>query len=122
MRRRLMLVTTVILLAAIAVVGATRPREAVARTQTFTATIGGPDEVEVNEACLFWTNPTGGTPPYTYSWNAGGTMSSSSGVTHTATSVGSYSVTLSVWDANNQLATDSKTVQVKADTPDPCPY
>ena len=58
-----------------------------------------------------FTDQTGGTPPFTYDWDFGDgtTMHANSGqtvVTHTYTSAGTYSVSLT---SHNEMGDDTKT-------------
>src|SRR5207244_1145460 len=64
---------------------------------------------------------TGGTPPYTFSWNFGDTGSNVLGgtslpntMTHTYTSTGIYTVTVIATDTNGKVGSASITVTVAA--------
>ncbi len=64
-------------------------------------------------AVYFTGSASGGTPPYTYSWNFGDTTTSSQqNPTHTYTAAGTYTATLTVRDAASATATASKTITV----------
>lgn len=55
---------------------------------------------------LFWTNATGGVPPYSYSWDFGdGDYGSGADVNHTYTFAGEFTATASVRDSTGILST-----------------
>jgi len=63
----------------------------------------------------FTANATGGSSPYSYSWNFGdGSTSSGQSVSHSYLLPGSYVVTLTITDANGQTFTTSQTIIVLA--------
>src|SRR5207253_655066 len=61
----------------------------------------------------FTGSATGGTQPYSYSWDFGdGTTASGQTVSHSYLLPGSYVVTLTITDANSQTSTTSRTIIV----------
>ena len=61
----------------------------------------------------FTGSATGGTQPYSYSWDFGdGTTASGQTVSHSYLLPGSYVVTLTITDANGQTFTTSRTIIV----------
>ncbi|HEX4919326.1 MAG TPA: PKD domain-containing protein, partial [Candidatus Bathyarchaeia archaeon] len=67
----------------------------------------------VNTAVGFTAAATGGTAPYSYSWNFGdGVTGSGLTTTHTYSTVKSYNVTLTVTDAASGIAKSSLIVQI----------
>jgi len=63
---------------------------------------------------IFVASATGGVRPYNYSWSFGdSTTGSGSPVSHTYQSDGSYIVTLTLTDTNNQTANTNETITVK---------
>src|SRR5947207_605303 len=61
----------------------------------------------------FTGSATGGTQPYSYSWDFGdGTTASGQTVSHSYLLPGSYVVTLTITDANGQTSTTSRTIIV----------
>ena len=76
-------------------------------------------EATIEQPVTLYGSATGGKAPYTYSWDFGdGTSTSDSGqfipktIQHTYLRAGSYTVTLTVIDANGDMATDTSTVVV----------
>jgi PKD repeat protein len=64
----------------------------------------------------FTGSATGGTPAYTYSWNFGdGTTSTSQNPSHTYSTAGTYTATLTVKDSASPANTASSTVTITAD-------
>ncbi len=84
-----------------------------ALTADFTTT---PSSPEVGLSTSFTASQNGGTAPYMYSWvfGDGSPTASGSPVNHTYTAPGSYTVTLTVGDADGLSATASHTVSVAA--------
>ena len=66
----------------------------------------------------FEANVTGGTVPYTYSWNFDDDSEESNDQTvlHTFENAGSYNVTLTITDTNNQTASHSIEIRVQEGT------
>jgi PKD repeat protein len=65
------------------------------------------------QTVTFSGSATGGTAPYTFTWNFGdGTSATGSSAGHAYAAQGSYIVTLSVTDANGQSALVSKTIAI----------
>jgi len=64
-------------------------------------------------AVTFTASASGGSSPYTYSWDFGdGTTATGASVSHSYLLPGSYTVTLTVKDANGQTVTTSQTITV----------
>ena len=84
-------------------------------------TIGGPTSVKPNKQCYWWANTSGGTPSYGWSWS-GGLSGWSYGYEYFATtpSSGSFTVAVTVTDANGATATATKLVTVSSLAPT-CP-
>jgi len=92
-------------------------------TSTFTTTDGSPPTANAgldkngNEgsSISFTGASTGGTAPFTYSWDWGDGTATTTGTltpTHTYADNGAYTVTLTVTDATNRTATDTAAVTV----------
>jgi prepilin-type N-terminal cleavage/methylation domain-containing protein len=77
--------------------------------QPLSVSISGPTSVNVGNAASYTAQVTGGTSPYTYSWDNGSTGSSA---TYTWSSTGTYTVSVTVRDAAGQNASGSLTVTV----------
>ena len=72
-----------------------------------------PTSPEVNESVTLTATTAGGTNPFTFSWNFGDSTSASGNiVSHTYSSAGSYTVTLTAKDANVQTVTSTQTLLV----------
>jgi PKD repeat protein len=69
----------------------------------------------------FQANLTGGTEPYTYVWNFGdgSEESNEQTVSHTFEEAGTYNITLTVTDSEDQTASDSIEINVEAAAPSP---
>jgi len=77
------------------------------------ADAGGPYTVLVGESLTLDGSVTGGTSPYTWSWDLGdGDTADIEDPTHTYTSEGVYTVTLTVTDDEGLMDTDTATVTV----------
>jgi PKD repeat protein len=82
-----------------------------AATATANPTSG---QIPVNVS--FTGTGTGGTPPYTYNWNFGdGATSASQNPTHSYTTVGNYTATLTVTDSSSPPSTATSSVTIAAD-------
>lgn len=79
--------------------------------------ISGPSRVKPNQACGWWANPTGGVPPYSYSWVPSGTMDGNEVIESF-----SASGTLTAWvsDAAGQQASKAQAITVSQSAPN-CP-
>ncbi len=80
-----------------------------------------PTRPVAGDSISFSSTATGGTPPYTFSWNFGDIASNVPGgtslpntMTHTYTSTGTYAVTLNATDTNGKIGSASATVTVAA--------
>ncbi len=80
-----------------------------------------PTRPVVGDSISFNSNVTGGTPPYTFSWNFGNAASNVPGgtslpntMTYTYTSAGTYTVTVNATDTNGRIGSASATVTVAA--------
>jgi len=75
-----------------------------------------PTSGQVPLTISFTGNATGGSSPYTYSWNFGdGTSSSTQNPSHTYSTAGDYTATLTVTDSASSQ--DSESVTINASTP-----
>lgn len=73
-----------------------------------------PSSPDAGDNIIFVASATGGVQPYNYSWSFGdSTIGSGSPVSHIYQSDGSYTVILTVADANNQTASAIVTLAVK---------
>jgi len=73
----------------------------------------------VNQAIQFTGSASGGKPPYTFSWNFGdGGFSSSQNPVHTYTSSGTYTVGITVTDADNYSSTHTTKAVITSSTVD----
>lgn len=71
--------------------------------------------VNPNNVVDFFSNVTGGTAPYTYNWSFGtGSGASTANPTHTFGSPGTYTISLTVTDANGLTCTYSDSVIVNS--------
>ena len=78
-------------------------------------TISEPSQVEAGCANSWVAYPTGGTPPYTYAWTAGGASydtGSDAQLTLAPASQGTFYITVRASDANGNVSTASLTVTV----------
>src|SRR5213076_1406682 len=73
----------------------------------------------VGDSISFNSTATGGTSPYTFSWNFGDSASNVPGgtslpntMTHTYTRAGTYTVTVNATDTNSKIGSASATVTV----------
>ena len=79
---------------------------------------GGPYSGEVDETIQFTGFATGGTEPYTWSWDFGdGETSDVQNPTHAYTEAGEYTATLTVTDAAENTATDTADVTITEPAP-----
>jgi len=73
-----------------------------------------PSSPDAGDNIIFVASATGGVQPYNYSWSFGdSTIGSGSPVSHIYLSDGSYTVILTVTDANNQTASATETLAIK---------
>src|SRR5256712_3135338 len=88
-----------------------------ALTASFTYT---PSNPTAGQTVSFTGTTSGGTPPYSYSWNFGdGGSASGSSTSHVYQTAGSYNVALKVTDAGGQTANSAQTVTVSNPPPQP---
>ena len=81
-------------------------------TASFTFTPSAPIN---GTAVAFASSATGGTAPYTYSWNFGdGTSATGASPTHTYSKVGPYNVTVTTTDSNGATSSSTQRVTVSA--------
>ena len=74
-----------------------------------------PNSPEMNSAVTFTATVSGGTEPYAFSWNFGdGTSATVNPASHAYASTGSFTVTITVSDANGAAANHSQVVTVAA--------
>jgi hypothetical protein len=79
---------------------------------------GGPYSGEVDETIQFTGFATGGTEPYTWSWDFGdGETSDVQNPTHAYTEAGEYTATLTVTDAAENTETDTAMVTITEPAP-----
>jgi hypothetical protein len=80
--------------------------------------IDGPTSVRPNTMCAWWAVASGGTTPYTYTWSGPSSNASTGGEYYgTSPSSGSFTVTVTVTDANNDTDVESKQVTVDSRAP-----
>lgn len=109
--------TTAAILAVVA--GASGPAaEAAVAGKSPTVTIDGPSSVRPNTMCAWWAVVNGNPTAYSYSWS-GPTPNESVGGEYygTSPSSGSFTVSVTVTDGNNNIAVDSKQVTVHSSAP-----
>jgi hypothetical protein len=83
----------------------------------------GPSQVRRYQTCTWRAQATGGTAPYTYTWDAypGATWTSYSyDFTGSTISSAGYTIEVTVTDANNQTATQTRYIQVSTSAPATC--
>jgi PKD repeat protein len=87
------------------------------------ATNAGPDRASTTGTSLaFNGSASGGTAPYTYTWQFGdGTTATGTSVSHAYTTAGTYTATVTVKDGANQTAADTATVTITGGTTPPPP-
>ena len=74
---------------------------------------GSPSVGDAPLSVVFGATPSGGTAPYSYSWNFGdGTLSSSQNLTHLYTGSGSFTAQVTLTDARGHSSTGSAVVTV----------
>lgn len=89
----------------------------VALTVAFTVT---PSSPTIGQSVRFTGIVSGGSSPYTFSWNFGdGSIDEGSTVSHTYTSSGRYVANMTVVDAEGRSVASSKTVEVSSQPPAP---
>jgi|GEM_PF-1086384 len=77
--------------------------------------VASPTSGEVPLTVSFTGSATGGTPPYTYSWSFGDSASSSSqNPSHTYSTAGDYTATLTVTDSASNQDSESVTISASA--------
>jgi hypothetical protein len=82
--------------------------------------VNGYSPVHAGSTCVYYTDVTGGTAPYTYSWSAsGGTFSDlgDGAIEATRSTVGILNLSVTVTDANNDTASGFKTVNFTSTAP-----
>jgi PKD repeat protein len=77
---------------------------------------GNPTSGQVPLNVAFSANATGGTPPYSYSWNFGdgSALSTTQNPSHSYSTAGSYTATVTITDSSNPVKTATATVAVSA--------
>jgi PKD repeat protein len=76
--------------------------------------IGGSNSVAAGDAAAFTSTVAGGRGPYSYAWNFGdGFISDAVNPTHIYENSGTYTVTLTVTDANGEKDTRTRTITVQ---------
>src|SRR5262249_45019522 len=80
------------------------------------AASGSPTSGQVPLTVAFTGSATGGTPPYSYSWNFGdgSAVSTAQNPSHTYSTAGTYTATLTVTDSSSPVKTASSTVTITA--------
>jgi hypothetical protein len=96
----------------------------VSAPQTLTVSLAdGPGQVRRYQTCTWRAQASGGTAPYTYTWDAypGATWTSYSyEFTGSTISSAGYTIEVTVTDANNQSATETRYIQVSTSAPSTC--
>lgn len=83
----------------------------------------GPSQVRRYQTCTWRAQASGGTGPYTYTWDAypGATFTSYSyDFTGSTISSAGYTIEVTVTDANNATATQTRYIQVSTSAPATC--
>lgn len=77
-----------------------------------------PTSISPNSPVAFSASATGGTAPYTYSWNFGdGNMATGANPSHTYATAGSYTITLTTTDNKGGTVTKTQQVTVGGSSP-----
>jgi len=83
-------------------------------SESLEADADGPYEGGVNQKIQFYGSVSGGNPPYEWHWNFGdGATSNEQNPKHAYSSVGTYDVTLTVYDSEDDSASDTTTAVVR---------
>ena len=82
----------------------------------FEADAGGDYHAAVDEVIQFTGTAWGGVEPYTWAWDFGdGATATEQNPQHAYSAEGTYDITLTVTDANNQTATDDTEAEIEID-------
>jgi hypothetical protein len=85
---------------------------------SLSVSISGPKRVKPNANCGWWANPTGGTPPYSYTWiPAGSSGPDPNEVIESWSGLGTVYLTVWAYDALNHQAMAKDTITVISSAP-----
>jgi len=78
------------------------------------ATINGPNSVQPNVNCYYWSTVSGGTPPYSYLWSMNGAPISTASDVTVSTGTSNFTLKLEVWATAGAYASKTKSVTVSS--------